>query len=392
MRSSEEYLARKIDKYILQWVSIKIISNRQFLIDHSEFREKFDKPPIMETFYRYMRKSRNILIESDSNPVWGKWNYDSENRSFDKTHTPNWNWKGVDQDFIDEAKRYYGAKDIDFKLPVTRGDALSLLRYFLEYHYIDFGRLEDAMYQDDIRVHHSMLSTAINFWLLTPLEIIEAALWYHAPLSSVEGFIRQILGWREYMRQFYLFYYDDIYAQNVLHHSENLPKKWWSYDGKKNEWDITTMNCVDTVLSRVQSENYSHHIERLMIVGNYTLLRWYHPHDVNRWFWEMYTDAFEWVVSPNVLGMSQYSDWGRLATKPYISGGNYIEKMSNYCKWCEYSVKEKTCPMTHLYWDFVDRNKPIFEKWRTPYILSTLAKVDIEKIRLAKEKFIRNTL
>lgn len=121
------------------------------------------------------------------------------------------------------------------------------------------------------------------------------------------------------------------------------------------------MNCVDTVLKRVQDENYSHHIERLMIIGNYAFLRGYNPIEVNRWFWEMYTDAFEWVVTPNVLAMSQYSDGGRLATKPYISGGNYIEKMSDYCRNCQYSVKEKTCPMTHLYWDFVDRNQSLFE-------------------------------
>lgn len=152
------------------------------------------------------------------------------------------------------------------------------------------------------------------------------------------------------------------------------------------------MNCVDTVLRRVQEKNYSHHIERLMIIGNYTLLRGYYPLEVTRWFYEMYTDAFEWVVTPNVMGMSQYSDGGRLATKPYISGGNYIEKMSDYCKNCQYSVKEKTCPMTHLYWDFVDRHQEVFASGRTPYILSTLAKIDIEKIRKAKEIFIRKTL
>lgn len=144
---------------------------------------------------------------------------------------------------------------------------------------------------------------------------------------------------------------------------------------------------MDTVVRRVQSENYSHHIERLMIIGNYTLLMGYDPLSVNRWFAEMYIDAFEWVVTPNVMAMSQYSDGGRLATKPYISGGSYIERMSNYCKNCQYSVKEKTCPMTHLYWDFVDRNQALFSLGRTPYILSTLAKVDIEKIRKAKEKF-----
>lgn len=389
MRSSEEYLARKIESYILPWVQLEIFPNTQFLIDQDEFRERFEKPPIMETFYRYMRTSRHILIEDDGRPVWGKWNYDSENRSFDKNHTLSWNWKVRDTQYIDEAKRYYVAENIDFLLPVTRRDVLSLLQYFLEYHYQDFGRLEDAMYMDDMRVHHSMLSTAMNFWLITPLEVIEAALGCHAPLSSVEGFIRQILWWREYMRQFYLYYYEDIYRENVLDHHEKLPEKWWNYDGKKNDGEITGMNCIDTVVQRVQSENYSHHIERLMIIGNYTLLMGYDPLEVTRWFYEMYSDAFEWVVSPNVLAMSQYTDGGRLAIKPYISGGSYIEKMSDYCKGCQYSVKEKTCPMSHLYWDFVDRNQAIFQKWRTPYVLSTLAKVDIEKVRKAKAQFIR---
>jgi deoxyribodipyrimidine photolyase-related protein len=391
MRSSEEYLARKIEKFILPWVSITLFPNRQFLISPEEFREKFEKPPIMETFYRYMRKSRNILMEDDGKPVWGKWNYDHENRTFDKAHTPSWIWKPQEVEYIEAAKWYFGREDIEFSLPVTRTDALSLLEYFLEYHSHDFGRLEDAMYQDDVLVHHSYISTAMNFGLLHPEEVIERVLGWHMPLSSQEGFVRQVLGWREYMRQFYLSYYDDIYSQNTLDHREKLPMSWWSYNWKQNEWEITTMNCVDTVLERVQKNNYSHHIERLMIIGNYSLLRWYDPIEVTRWFYEMYTDAFEWVVTPNVMGMSQYSDGGRLATKPYISWGNYIEKMSNYCRGCQYSVKEKTCPMTHLYWDFVDRHQEIFASWRTPYILSTLAKVDIEKIRKAKEKFIQKT-
>jgi deoxyribodipyrimidine photolyase-related protein len=389
MRSSEEYLSRKVEKYTIPGVSLKIFPNRQFLITQKEFREHFDKPPIMETFYRYMRRSRNILLEEDGKPLGGKWNYDNENRNFDKDHTPVWSWKPSDTIYINEARNYYGVPDISFFLPVSRSDAISLLKYFMEYHYADFGRLEDAMYQDDMRVHHSMLSTAINFGILHPSEVIEAALTWHAPLSSVEGFVRQILGWREYMRQFYLYYYDDIYTQNVLWNIEKMPEKWWNYNnGWENIWEITTLNCVDTVIHRVQSENYSHHIERLMIIGNYTLLMWYEPRSVNRWFTEMYTDAFEWVVTPNVMAMSQYSDGGRLATKPYISGGSYIEKMSDYCKWCQYSIKEKTCPMTHLYWDFVDRNQDIFQRWRTPYILSTLAKIDIDKIRREKKKFI----
>lgn len=225
MRPSEEYLARRIESYDL---GLDIVPNTQFLIDPTEFRAQFEKPPIMETFYRYMRKSRDILME-DNKPYGGKWNYDSENRNFDKSHVPSWSWKPSDREYIREAKEYLSISDLDIDLPVTRSDALSLLQYFLEYHYSEFGRLEDAMYRDDIRVHHSMLSTAINFGILHPREVIDAAIGWHAPLPSVEGFVRQILGWREYMRQFYLYYYDDIYEQNVLDHRQKLPEKWWNY-------------------------------------------------------------------------------------------------------------------------------------------------------------------
>lgn len=270
MRPSEEFLARKIIAWNLR---IEIIPNRQFLITPEEFRQKFEKPPIMETFYRYMRKSRDILMETDGKPVGGKWNYDHENRNFDREHIPSWSWKPRDYEYIDEAKQYFHREDIDFSLPVTRSDALSLLEYFLEYHSHDFGSLEDAMYQDDIFVHHSYISTAMNFGLLHPQEVIDRVLGWHMPLASQEGFIRQILGWREYMRQFYLFYYEDIYEQNALQYHEKIRENWWNYDGNNTNHDITTMNCLDTVLRRVQKNNYSHHIERLMIIGNYTLLR-----------------------------------------------------------------------------------------------------------------------
>jgi deoxyribodipyrimidine photolyase-related protein len=236
-------------------------------------------------------------------------------------------------------------------------------------------------------VHHSMLSIPLNFGLLHPSEVVTAILARDLPIASKEALIRQIIGWREYMRQFYISYRHDLYLQNALEQREKIPAYWWDYSGSHHGEKMTTMNCVDTVLARVQDENYSHHIERLMVIGNYALLMGYHPLEVNRWFAEMYIDAFEWVVSPNVLAMSQYSDGGRLASKPYISWGNYIEKMSDYCRWCRYSVREKTCPMTALYWDFVDRNTSLFESGRNPYILSNLRKIDIEKVRALKTNF-----
>jgi deoxyribodipyrimidine photolyase-related protein len=160
MRPSEEYLARRIESWELD---LEILPNTQFLITREEYSKQFEKPPVMETFYRYMRKSRNILMEDDGKPVGGKWNYDHENRNFDKTHVPSWSWKPSDTIYIDEAKKYFDAPDIQFSLPVSRGDALELLQYFLEYHSHDFGRLEDAMYEADALVHHSYISVAMNF-------------------------------------------------------------------------------------------------------------------------------------------------------------------------------------------------------------------------------------
>lgn len=231
MRPSEEFLARRIESW---GFSINIVENSQFLIQRDEFLRQFPKPPILETFYRYMRKSRDILMH-DGKPHGGKWNYDHENRSYDPRHIPTWNWKPADTQYIISAKKYFKRESMEIITPVTRSDALSLLQYFLEHHSYDFGRLEDAMYQSDAHVHHSLLSTVMNFGLLHPSEVIEAVLGWHMPLASQEGFIRQILGWREYMRQFYLYYYEDIYTQNTLDHREKLPENWWNYSGEEND-------------------------------------------------------------------------------------------------------------------------------------------------------------
>lgn len=206
-------------------------------------------------------------------------------------------------------------------------------------------------------------------------------------INNKEGFIRQILGWREYMYQYFWYYKETIYTENFFKYSQKLPRYFW---------DISTgsrgMNCVDTVLKKVQTYNYSHHIERLMIIGNFTLLAGYNPHEVNRWFFEMYTDAFEWVVTPNVLSMSQYADGGKLATKPYVASANYINNMSDYCKNCQYNPKEKytddACPMNYLYWAFVDENREVFEKGRQQFVVKNLEKIDIKKIRELQKKFV----
>jgi deoxyribodipyrimidine photolyase-related protein len=243
------------------------------------------------------------------------------------------------------------------------------------------------MYQDDAYVHHSLLSSSINYWFLSPREVVKAVEARDTAMNNKEWFIRQVLWWREYMFHFFQYYKDTIYTENFLEHTTSLPNYFWK------DAESSDMNCLSTSLQQVQSENMSHHIQRLMIIWNFALLANLNPHELNHWFFEYYTDAFEWVVTPNVLGMSQFADGWKLATKPYVASANYINKMSDYCKWCRYDPKEKytenACPYNYLYWNFVSDNKETFEKWRQQFVVKNLEKIDIEKIRELKESFLK---
>lgn len=347
-------------------IEIERLPNTQFLISHDEFIRQYPtKPPVMETFYRWMRKKFDILMQ-DGKPTWWERNYDKDNRKFDKKYTPR------------------GEKII---YPTSRQQALETLNDFITHKLDRFGELEDAMYTEDDLGHHSLLSTAINFGLLTPLEVIKAIESADTAINNKEWFIRQILGWREYMYHRFWYYKDTIYTTNALNHTKKLPDRF-----RRPDHSPLQMRCINRVLTMVKNTWYSHHIIRLMIIGNFTLLMGYNPHDVNKRFWEMYADAFERVVTPNVLGMSQFADGGNLATKPYISSANYINNMSDYCKSCAYDpkIKEwpKACPMNYLYRNFVDRHRDLFA--RQPYIVSNLNKVDIELIRKQAKEFIES--
>lgn len=357
-----------------------------FFMNHSDFKDKYDKPPVMETFYRYMRKENNILME-DGKPTGGKWNYDADNRKYDKDHKKSWDYTLEENKWIQEAKKYY-KNDSEINYPTTRKEAIELLNYFVKNHLDDFGRLEDAMYTSDTFVHHSNISTCINFWLLQPYEVVKVIEKQDTAINNKEWFIRQILWWREFMYHFFQFYKDEIYKNNFFDFQNKLPEYFW------NTEKDSKMKCMDTVTKRVLHENYSHHIERLMVIWNYSLLNGIEPKEINKWFFEKYTDAFEWVVTPNVLWMSQYSDGWKLATKPYISSGNYINKMSNYCKSCEYNIKTKyeqdSCPFNYLYWNFVHENKEVFQKTRQPFVVKNLEKIDIDKIKEIKKYYNEN--
>ncbi len=385
-----ENFKKVAEKLSEQDIEFEFLEDTQsFFLLHQDFLAKYDKPTTMEFFYRFMRKKENILVDEFWNPEGWEWNYDKQNRKFDKNHTKTWDFELEKTQILEEAEQKYDQK-LAFSQPVNRLEALELLDYFVENHLDNFWALEDAMYIDDNYVHHSLLSTSINFGFLSPREVVERIEQADTAINNKEWFIRQILGWREYMYHFFQFYKDGIYKQNTLNHTNELPDYFWK-DAKRSD-----MKCLSSTLKQVQSENFSHHIQRLMVIGNFALLANLDPHELNKWFFEYYTDAFEWVVTPNVLGMSQFSDGWKLATKPYVASANYINKMSDYCKNCSYDYKEKytenACPMNYLYWNFVSDNKTIFEKTRQPFVVRNLEKVDIEKIKQQQQKFAKKHL
>ena len=334
----------------------------KFLISHKEFKSWASnrKSLQMEFFYRYCRKKLNILMDGNK-PIGGKWNFDSNNRKTPPdTYQPNPVLKFkpdiITKQLIEELTPKLSSHIGDFNnfhFAINREQALQVLSYFIKYNLIDFGVYQDAMLINQPWMSHSHLSFYINIGLLQPMECIEAAvnayLAGEAPINSVEGFIRQILGWREYVRGIYWLYMPNYQKANFLNAQNKLPDFFW--DGK------TKMKCMQQCISQTIDNAYAHHIQRLMIIGNYCLLTSIEPKAVQDWYLAVYADAFEWVELPNVQGMILFADGGLMATKPYAASGAYINKMSNYCQQCQYSVKEKTgskaCPFNYLYWNFM---------------------------------------
>lgn len=318
----------------------------------------------MEYFYREMRQRYAILMNDDK-PEGGQWNYDAENRKPPKDGLTIPQKYHSEPDVITQevlklvAERFndhFG--DLEpFHFAVTREQALQVLEQFIDERLFQFGDYQDAMIEGEPWMYHSHISFYLNCGLLTPLECARAAeqAYYHkrAPLNAVEGFIRQIIGWREYVRGIYWLKMPDYAQQNFFDAKRNLPAFYWSAD--------TPMNCLHNCVKETQQNAYAHHIQRLMVLGNFALLAGIDPAQVNEWFLIVYADAYEWVELPNVSGMILFADGGYLASKPYAAGGSYINKMSNYCKNCPYSVTQKTgpgaCPFNYLYWDFLVRNR-----------------------------------
>ena len=365
---------------------------------------KGKKQYTMEYFYRHMRKKYDIMMVNDSDPEGGKWNFDKSNRQKwnGKPEIPHERGFRKDVSEIVELLTEGGVKTMghidtsNFSWPTSREDGLSVLNYFCKNLLIHFGDYQDAMHTDEKFLFHSRLSFALNSKMLHPQEVIESVIshWREHKedihISQVEGFVRQIIGWREYMRGMYWKEMPGYKRSNKLDNQNKLPEFFWTAD--------TKMNCLHHAIKESLDEAYAHHIQRLMITGNYALLNMTHPDEVCDWYLGVYIDAIEWVEITNTRGMSQYADGGLIATKPYVSSGSYINKMSNYCKDCHYKVSKKTeedaCPFNSLYWNFLDEKREYFEdNQRMSMMLSTLDKMDRDKLQALKKranKIIKN--
>jgi deoxyribodipyrimidine photolyase-related protein len=383
-------------------VEVEIRPDGRFLCSPEEFRAWADarKQLRMEFFYRDMRRKYDILMR-EGEPEGGKWNYDVENRKPPKAglELPQTYKAKVDplsrevlelvaEEFCD----HFG--DLEpFYFAVTRGQAMYALRKFIDERLAHFGAYQDAMIEGEPWMYHSHLSFYLNCGLLDPLEVArktEQA--YHdgrAPLNAVEGFIRQIIGWREYVRGIYWLEMPRYANQNFFNAKRRLPQLFWGGE--------THMNCLRQCVKETKENAYAHHIQRLMVLGNFALLAGVDPKQVNEWYLIVYADAYEWVEMPNVTGMILFADGGLLGSKPYAAGGNYIAKMSNYCAKCFYSVSEKNgsgaCPFNYLYWDFLIRNKgKLRSNPRLSLAYATVSKMGKEKTRTIQEdarRFLR---
>lgn len=316
------------------------------------------KKPFMASFYQAQRKRMDILVEKDGEPTGGQWSFDEENRKkLPKNHTPPDAPRTTPNDYVENAIAHINRHFPDnpgstenFRYPVTRADAKAWLKTFIAERFAEFGPYEDAISTEHPFINHSLLTPMLNIGLLTPQEIIDAALSTRKkiPLNSLEGFVRQIIGWREFMHGIYKHRGTEIRTTNFFNHTRKIPRSFY---------DATTgIPPIDRIIRQLLDEAYCHHIERLMILGNFMLLCRFDPDDVYKWFMELFIDAYDWVMVPNVYGMSQFADGGTFTTKPYISGSNYVLKMSDEKK------GDWTDTWDGLFWTFVADHEDLFLK------------------------------
>ncbi len=364
-----------------------------FFTTRAELAEFYEgkKQCTMEYFYRYMRKKHHIMMVNEKDPEGGQWNYDKSNRKkwSGKPEIPHERDFRKDASEIVELIKSANIETIgeinedNFNWPTSREDSLSVLNYFCKNLLVHFGDYQDAMHDQERFLFHSRISFALNTKMLSPKEVVENVIdhWReHSEeihISQVEGFIRQVIGWREYMRGMYWKEMPGFRRSNKLDNQNKLPDFYWTGN--------TKMNCLHHAIKQSLEEAYAHHIQRLMITGNYALLTQTHPDEVDKWYLGIYMDAIEWVEITNTRGMSQWADGGNIATKPYVSSGSYINKMSNYCKDCLYKVSKKTgenaCPFNSLYWNFIHEKQAHFkDNNRMGMILNVLEKMNTETL------------
>ena len=350
----------------LTGVSVEVRKDGRFFADHARFDAwtRGRKAWRMEHFYREMRREHGVLMDGDE-PVGGQWNFDADNRKAPPSGLApparlRFEPDAVTQEVIalveTRFSRHFGALD-EFGWPVTRAEALSALAHFVDEALPRFGDYQDAMVAGEPLLFHSLLAPALNLGLLGAREVCAAAeaAWRggRAPLNAVEGFVRQILGWREYVRGVYWSLMPGYAESNALGAKRPLPAYYWTGQ--------TDMRCMSEAIGSTRRHAYAHHIQRLMVTGNFALLAGVAPREIERWYLAVYADAFEWVEMPNTLGMAVFADGGRMASKPYAASGAYIDRMSDYCGGCRYDVKAKSgpkaCPFNRLYWAFLIRGK-----------------------------------
>lgn len=362
----------RLDEQLRIWgaqqpFDVQMVDSEHFYTTRTEVAEVFQsrKQWLMEHFYRRMRERHQVLIDAAGVPEGGAWNYDHDNRKpwpgtpalppdARPTHDHSALWATIEAAGV---KSFGHPQAGQLRWPLNRAEALAWLNHFIATTLPHFGAYEDAMSSRSERLFHSLLSFALNTKMLRPQEVVRhaQAAWHagRAPLPAVEGFIRQILGWREYVRGIYWAHMPGYEEHNALGHSAPLPAWFWTGE--------TRMRCLRHAVGQSLEQAHAHHIQRLMVIGNFALLAGLDPAAVHRWYLGVYVDAFEWVELPNTVGMSQFADGGLLATKPYVSSAAYIDRMSDYCAGCHYDRKmkvgERACPYNALYWDFFARHE-----------------------------------
>ncbi len=361
---------------LLRRLGVALVPNEQFCCHEDDFARWLDDRGVtregpfgslkQEDFYRFQRRRLDLLMDGDQ-PEGGAWNFDHENR--EPPPKDGRSWPAVEPFELDEIDRgvierlpddVWGA-DPDGTWPVTRAQAQRRLDAFIEHGLPVFGPHEDAMLAGEWKLAHSVLSSSLNLGLLHPLEVVEAAeRAYRAgrvPIASAEGFIRQVIGWREYVWGLFWAWMPEYGEMNELAADRPVPP---AFTGEAS----TEMQCVASTVEHVHDHGYAHHIERLMVLGNLALTHGVDPRAMTEWMWASFVDGAEWVMVPNVVGMALHADGGRMATKPYASGGAYLNRMSDFCKGCSFDPKQRVgptaCPFTTLYWDFLARNEAAF--------------------------------